>query len=99
MVEGAMSHSFVATMRKDPNQTYIQVLQNTRQTLAQNYKQIPQLSVGGLYDLDQKVAVSTSLSFIIARRLAGLMKYSFNTVLRLPVVVLVERIAETSNNE
>jgi hypothetical protein len=34
------------------------VLQNTRATLAQKYQQIPQLSVGGLYNLNQPVNVS-----------------------------------------
>jgi len=52
---GAMSHVFLQTMRENPSQSYIQVLQNTRVSLAQRYKQIPQLSVGGLYDLDQQV--------------------------------------------
>jgi len=53
---GAMSYGFIKTMRENPNQSYVQVLQNTRQTLAHGYKQIPQLSVGGLYDLNQKVS-------------------------------------------
>ncbi|PMD55154.1 peptidase C14 [Hyaloscypha bicolor E] len=52
---GAMSHVFLQTMRENPNQSYIQVLQNTRVSLAKKYQQIPQLSVGGLYDLDQQV--------------------------------------------
>lgn len=38
----------------------VQVLQNTRLSLANKYKQIPQLSVGGLYDLNQPVAVSAT---------------------------------------
>lgn len=37
----------------------VKVLQNTRHTLAEHYQQIPQLSVGGLYDLDQRVSVSS----------------------------------------
>lgn len=37
--------------------TTLQVLQNTRQLLAQKYQQIPQLSVGGEYDLRQRVSV------------------------------------------
>lgn len=53
---GAMSHAFLQAMRANPRQSYIQVLQNTRVSLAQQYKQIPQLSVGGLYDLNQPVA-------------------------------------------
>lgn len=55
---GAMSHGFLSTMRSNPNQTYIQVLQTTREWMKQKYEQIPQLSVGGLYDLDQVVSVS-----------------------------------------
>jgi hypothetical protein len=39
----------------------VQILQNTRVSLAQKYKQIPQLSVGGLYDLDQPVNVSGAI--------------------------------------
>jgi hypothetical protein len=35
-----------------------QILQNTRQSLVQNYSQIPQLSCGGHYNLDQPLAVS-----------------------------------------
>jgi len=53
---GAMSYGLIRTLRDNPNQSYIQVLQNTRQTLAQHYQQIPQLSVGGLYDLNQPVS-------------------------------------------
>lgn len=52
---GAMSHGFLKTMRENPNQSYIEVLLNTRTFLKQHYEQIPQLSVGGLYDLDQPV--------------------------------------------
>jgi hypothetical protein len=71
---GAMSYGFIKTMRENPNQSYVEVgahftpyllpliifevLQNTRQLLAQHYQQIPQLSVGGEYDLRQKVSVS-----------------------------------------
>ncbi|KAF4635801.1 hypothetical protein G7Y89_g2292 [Cudoniella acicularis] len=54
---GAMSHAFIKTLRADPNQSYVQVLQNTRLELAQKYQQIPQLSVGGEYDLSQKVYI------------------------------------------
>ncbi|KAG8993883.1 hypothetical protein FRB94_010313 [Tulasnella sp. JGI-2019a] len=52
---GAMSNAFLATMRASPGESYRNVLQNTRKYLARNYKQIPQLSVGGKYDLDQPV--------------------------------------------
>ena len=38
-----------------------QVLQNTRVELSQKYSQIPQLSVGGLYNLEQMVSVSLPL--------------------------------------
>jgi hypothetical protein len=58
-----MSHGFLQTMRNSPNQTYLQVLTSTRQFLKQKYEQIPQLSVGGLYDLDQVVSVS-ALCFV-----------------------------------
>jgi len=53
---GAMSYGFISTMKADPNQSYIQVLQNTRVALKNKYQQIPQLSVGGLYDLNQRVS-------------------------------------------
>lgn len=52
---GAMSHAFISTMRANPGQSYINILQTTRATLMQKYSQIPQLSVGGMYDLDQPV--------------------------------------------
>ncbi|ORY63353.1 peptidase C14, caspase domain-containing protein [Pseudomassariella vexata] len=52
---GAMSWVFIATMREYPEQSYINVLQNTRQELAKKYSQIPQLSCGGEYDLDQNL--------------------------------------------
>lgn len=35
-----------------------QILQNTRERLLNNYQQIPQLSCGGHYDLDQPLMVS-----------------------------------------
>lgn len=35
----------------------VQVLQSTRALLVQNYSQIPQLSIGGKYDLNQPVSV------------------------------------------
>lgn len=37
-----------------------QVLKNTRQALMDNYSQVPQLSCGGHYDLDQPLMVSPS---------------------------------------
>ncbi|TVY81644.1 Metacaspase-1 [Lachnellula suecica] len=54
---GAMSYGFIKTMKENPQQSYIQVLQNTRTLLARHYQQIPQLSCGGKYDLDQVVAI------------------------------------------
>lgn len=53
---GAMSYAFIKTMRENPNQSYIEVLQNTRVELAQKFRQIPQLSVGGEYNLRQPVS-------------------------------------------
>ena len=50
---GAMSWAFLETMRVYGNQTYIQVLQNTRGLLKPRYTQIPQMSVGDLLDLNQ----------------------------------------------
>lgn len=52
---GAMSWAFINTMRASPGQSYVNVLQNTREMLRQKYQQIPQLSVGGQYDLNQRV--------------------------------------------
>ncbi|KAF8852364.1 peptidase C14 [Acephala macrosclerotiorum] len=53
---GAMSHAFISTMRANPNQSYVQVLQSTRAGLAGKYQQIPQLSCGGEYNLNQPVS-------------------------------------------
>ena len=53
-----MSFAFLKTMRENPQQSYINVLQNTRQLLEDKYSQIPQLSVGAQYDLNQMVSVS-----------------------------------------
>jgi len=53
---GAMSHAFISTMKASPNQSYVQVLQSTRAGLAGKYQQIPQLSCGGEYDLNQRVS-------------------------------------------
>jgi len=43
---GAMSWAFLETMKWSANQTYIQVLQNTRRLLSERYSQVPQLSIG-----------------------------------------------------
>ncbi|ROV97484.1 hypothetical protein VPNG_08703 [Cytospora leucostoma] len=55
---GAMSWAFLGTMRERPDQSYREVLVNTRQALMDNYSQVPQLSCGGHYDLDQPLVVS-----------------------------------------
>ncbi|KAK5659516.1 hypothetical protein OQA88_718 [Cercophora sp. LCS_1] len=52
---GAMSWAFMRTMREQPDQSYVNVLQNTREALVKEYSQVPQLSCGGRYDLDQSV--------------------------------------------
>lgn len=55
---GAMSWAFLETMRKNgPQQTYIEVLQNTRQLLKGRYEQVPQLSVGKEKDLNVKIQI------------------------------------------
>ncbi|KAI0018967.1 peptidase C14 [Xylariomycetidae sp. FL0641] len=54
---GAMSWAFVRTLRANPGQSYLNVLQNTRGELARHYSQIPQLSCGGDYNLDQPVVL------------------------------------------
>ncbi|KIW03013.1 uncharacterized protein PV09_05671 [Verruconis gallopava] len=51
---GAMSWAFLESMRRFGNQSYLQILQSTRQLLkASRYSQIPQMSVGQMMDLDQ----------------------------------------------
>jgi hypothetical protein len=50
---GAMSWAFLETMRVYGNQSYLQILQNTRGLLRQKYTQIPQLSCGDVLDLNQ----------------------------------------------
>ncbi|KAI1306373.1 peptidase C14, caspase domain-containing protein [Xylaria venustula] len=54
---GAMSWALVRTLRDYPEQSYIEVLQNTREELARNYSQIPQLSCSGRFDLDQALVL------------------------------------------
>ncbi|KAI5863286.1 peptidase C14 [Durotheca rogersii] len=63
---GAMSWAFVRTLRESPEQSYINILQNTREELAKKYSQIPQLSCGGRYDLDQVLAVRIQNMLIYA---------------------------------
>ena len=53
---GAMSWAFLECMRRfGTRQSYIQVLQNTRQILRGRYQQIPQLSVGYEQDLNYQI--------------------------------------------
>ena len=55
---GAMSWSFLESMHRYGNQTYLQILQNTRGLLkASHYSQIPQLSVGQMMDLNQPLFI------------------------------------------
>lgn len=53
---GAMSWAFIQTMARSPQQSYVQVLQSTRGLLLEKYSQVPQLSVGDKYDLNQPVS-------------------------------------------
>jgi len=53
---GAMSWAFIKTMREFPGQSYVDILRRTRALLSQEYAQIPQLSVGAEFDLNQPVA-------------------------------------------
>lgn len=50
----------------------MQVLANARQLIQQHYSQIPQLSVGGEYDLNQPVSVSTLFDIQISEMSTGL---------------------------
>ncbi|KAB5517456.1 peptidase C14, caspase domain-containing protein [Coniochaeta sp. 2T2.1] len=54
---GAMSWAFIGTMRENPEQSYRNILQNTRASLIDNYSQVPQLSCGGHYDLDKQLVL------------------------------------------
>ncbi|KAF1815631.1 peptidase C14 [Eremomyces bilateralis CBS 781.70] len=50
---GAMSWAFLKVMREfDGQQSYVDILRNTRELLVQNYSQVPQLSCAGEIDLD-----------------------------------------------
>jgi len=53
---GEMSWAFIRSMREYPGQSYVQALRNTRALLSPKYAQIPQLSVGAQFDLNQPVA-------------------------------------------
>jgi len=54
---GAMSWSFLQVMESNPNPSYVEVLQNTRQLLKQRYQQVPQLSVGDRVDINQPLHI------------------------------------------
>ena len=55
---GAMSYAFLESMKKHgPEQSYIQVLANTREILKGKYTQIPQLSVGYDQDLNFQIHI------------------------------------------
>lgn len=55
---GAMSYAFLQTMKQyGPQQSYIQVLQNTRAVLQGKYTQVPQLSVGYEQDLNYMIHI------------------------------------------
>ncbi|MCJ1433680.1 hypothetical protein MMC27_003044 [Xylographa pallens] len=54
---GAMSWSFLQVMQSNPNPSYVEVLQNTRQLLKQKYQQVPQLSVGDKVDINQPLYI------------------------------------------
>ncbi|KAK9802861.1 hypothetical protein WJX73_010703 [Symbiochloris irregularis] len=49
---GAMSWALITTLEQQPDQTYAQILQNTRHMLLGKYTQIPQLAVGQKCNLD-----------------------------------------------
>ncbi|KAI6831992.1 metacaspase [Hortaea werneckii] len=55
---GAMSWAFLNSMKEyGPQQTFVQVLQHTRQLLKGSYAQVPQLSVGYEQDLNVQIRV------------------------------------------
>lgn len=68
---GAMSWAFIGTMREEPNLTYREILLATRGKLVDNYEQIPQLSCGGRYDLDEPLRVSPVISHFDAALCPG----------------------------
>ncbi|KAI0241918.1 Ca(2+)-dependent cysteine protease, partial [Massospora cicadina] len=43
---GAMSYALLATLRDNPNQSYLDLLNNLRSILSKKYTQIPQISTG-----------------------------------------------------
>jgi len=58
MSEGAMSWAFLETMKRIPNASYLEALQDTRYNLKNSdYTQVPQLSIGLEIDLNQPLAL------------------------------------------
>lgn len=56
--EGAMSWAFLETMKRIPDPSYLEALQDTRLCLRQSdYTQVPQLSIGMEIDLNQPLAL------------------------------------------
>ncbi|KEZ46737.1 hypothetical protein SAPIO_CDS0013 [Scedosporium apiospermum] len=49
---GAMSWAFISSMKKNPEQSYVQLLNNIRDLLEENYSQLPQLSASHPIDTD-----------------------------------------------
>lgn len=47
-----MSWGLLTTLEQQPQQTYAQILQNTRNLLLGKYTQIPQLAVGAETNMD-----------------------------------------------
>ena len=47
-----MSWGLLTTLQQQPQQTYAQLLQNTRQLLLGKYTQVPQLAVGAQTSMD-----------------------------------------------
>lgn len=54
---GAMSWAFLQTMQIPQQLSFVQILQNTRTLLKQNYNQVPQLSVGYQVDLNRPFVI------------------------------------------
>lgn len=54
---GAMSYSFIETMKNNPNQSYLTLLQNTREILSSKYSQKPQLSASHPIDVNLQFIV------------------------------------------
>lgn len=52
---GAMSWAFLRALNDNPNQSYAQLLASTRGLLVNKYSQVPQLSVGFQFDLNEPI--------------------------------------------